>query len=89
VDVTEAPTIHTFGLRVTRSGVSTWAVEKLLYGLWSASGATINTADFHLRGRWTRADVEDIEDARGFFVLLGCGVSVGAGDKSVGKLTIE
>jgi hypothetical protein len=88
LDLTSSPTIHTLGARIKRTGASTWVTSKQLYGLWQSSAATINVADFHLRARLTRFDVEDIDDARGFVLLLGTQVSAEE-STAVGTLQIK
>jgi hypothetical protein len=88
IDVTAAATIHTVGARIKRTGASTWVVSKALYGAWSASDATLASADFFLRARLTRFDVEDIDDARGFVLLLGTQVSAEESN-AVGTLQIK
>jgi hypothetical protein len=88
LDLTSAPTIHTLGARIKRTGASTWVTSKQLYGLWQSSAATINAADFHLRARLTRFDVEDIDAARGFVLLLGTQVSAEE-STAVGTLQIK
>jgi len=89
LDITSAPTVHTLGARIKRTGASTWTAEKSLYGLWQTSAATINAADFFLRARLTRFDVTDIADARGFVALIGTHVATGEDSSGIGTLTIK
>lgn len=88
IDVTAAATIHSFGARIKRTAASTWVVSKSLYGAWVASDATLSSADFFLRARLTRFDVEDIDDARGFVLLVGTKVSADE-SAAVGTLQIR
>lgn len=85
----DTPAVHTFGARVKRTAADAFTVEKNIYGNWSASAATLATADFFLRARLTQWDVEDLDDAEGFVVLLGLDKVIEGDTGDMGKLIVK
>ncbi len=89
----DTPAVLTFGARVKRTAApleaASFTVEKCIYGNWTASSATLATADFFLRARLTQFDVEDIDDAEGFVVVLGLDKVITGDAGDMGTLIIK
>ena len=91
IDLVMSPIVHTFGCRIKRTAENTFTVEEILYGLATASTASITTADFYLGAWLERFDTEDsVSDPRGLALLMGLTRSNSAApETNLGKLTIK
>lgn len=73
--ITPVPSVHTFGVSITRSLVSsvdTLTTKRVLYGAQEASSVTPASANFSLRARLIRFDTENqISDPRGLVSIFG------------------
>ena len=73
--LTSIPSIHTFGLRVSRKIEdlqSKFFIDRILYGATEATGTVLSTANFVVRGRLTRFDTDNNElDPRGLIAFSG------------------
>lgn len=87
--VTQTPATHTFGLRVQRTGSSTWVSTAIVTGtLKSAPG--INTANFVLGAFLCRGDTEDKQnDPRGFVAAISPAPASAGQSDTLGKLSIQ
>lgn len=88
-DLTEVPAARRFGLSISRSGAGVLAATATIFNTPSVVSAPA-TADFVLRARLCRFDVEDLPlDARGIVAVRGLDVGTdGLSDTTLGKYTI-
>jgi hypothetical protein len=88
-DLTEVPAARRFGLSISRSGAGVLAATATIFNTPSVVSAPA-TADFVLRARLCRFDVEDLPlDARGIVAVRGLDVGTdGLTDTTLGKYTI-
>ena len=79
--LTNVPSAHSFGLRVTRqleNLVSVYKVDRVLYGATEASDTSLTTANFIVRGRLVRFDTDNNSpDPRGLVAFNGMGATLG------------
>lgn len=95
VIVTPVPTIHKFGVRVSRklvSSVDTLTLDQLIYG-HSEGGDPPPTANFAIRARLIRFDTENNEsDPRGFVAIRGLDAELASGavsESGIGSASVS
>lgn len=87
--VTSSPTASTFGLRINRTGASSWVSSAIVMGTTKAASG-ITEPNFVLGAFLCRADTENKQsDPRGFVGLLFPDAPGGGSSDSLGKLTIK
>lgn len=88
--ITDTPATHTYGLRVQRTGSSTWAGTAIVGGSSKAANG-INTANFVIGAFLCRADIDDDDatDPRGFLGLIFPKPSNAGDSDTLGQLTIK
>lgn len=91
--ITRTPQAHQFGCAITRSLVSsvdTITAQQIAMGNSSAAGSAPASANFALRVRLARFDVEDdIADPRALVVINGFGLKVITSDADAGSVTLK
>jgi len=90
---TRTPVARSYSVRVSRSLVSsvdTISAEQVVMGNASAAGSAPSSANFAIRARLARFDIEDdVVDPRALVVLRGLNVEVIKGDTTNGLVTLK
>lgn len=87
--LTRTPAIHIFGCRIKRAANGSLSSDALYYGASEAGGSIPASADFALRARLCRFDIDDqADEPRGLVLFDGLSRS-SFEDPSIGKLIIR
>lgn len=89
--LTTEVTTHQFGARIARAANGDLSASAIYYGAAESSASVPASADFLLRARLRRFDIQDgISDPSGLILLQGLDQALGdAGDTTLGRLIIR